>query len=71
MRAAPDAAVAATREWSARLLAPGESLPWTELAPHTCFVMALQTSDPTSAEAAPKAPGGAVLRAHALRADGA
>lgn len=70
MRATPDAALAATHEWSAQLLAPGESLAWTDLAPHTCFVMALQAPDAASAEAAPASPGGAVLRAHALRADG-
>ncbi len=70
MRTTPDAARAATREWSARLLAPGETLPWADLAPHSCFVMALPNPAHAPAEAAPKATGGAVLHAHALRADG-
>ncbi len=70
MHASADAALAATRGWSARLLAPGEVLPWADLAPHCCFVMALPNPGQASLAAVPKATGGAVLHAHALRADG-
>ena len=35
-------ALAATAQWGAQLLRPGQPLNWTTLAAHTCFVIALQ-----------------------------
>ena len=34
-------ALAATAQWGAKLLCPGQLLPWTSLAAHTCFVIPL------------------------------
>jgi cyclic beta-1,2-glucan synthetase len=41
MRANESAALAATVQWGAQLLLPGEVLHWTALAPTSCFVIAL------------------------------
>jgi cyclic beta-1,2-glucan synthetase len=41
VRATPLAALAATAQWSAQLLRPGQPLPWLGLAPATCFVIPL------------------------------
>jgi cyclic beta-1,2-glucan synthetase len=41
LRASPEAAQTATAQWDARLLQPGELLPWTELPVQSCFVIPL------------------------------
>jgi cyclic beta-1,2-glucan synthetase len=41
MRASPASALAATAQWDAALLKPGEVLRWTDLARQTCFVIPL------------------------------
>jgi cyclic beta-1,2-glucan synthetase len=41
MRTTAQTALAATAQWHANLLLPGELLHWTELAPQTCFVIPL------------------------------
>ena len=41
MRATALAALEATTQWNARLLAPRQLLSWTDLADHTCFVIPL------------------------------
>jgi cyclic beta-1,2-glucan synthetase len=41
IRASASAALEETAAWQATLLLPGQILEWTDLAPHTCFVVAL------------------------------
>jgi cyclic beta-1,2-glucan synthetase len=41
MRATPEAALQATAHWEAKLLLPGDILPWTDLPPHSCWVIPL------------------------------
>ncbi len=41
LRASPAEALAATAEAGATVLRPGETLRWSELPPHTCFVIPL------------------------------
>ena len=41
VRASTRPALAATAQWGAELLRPGQPLQWSGLAPHTCFVVPL------------------------------
>ena len=50
LRASPADALAATAEAGATVLRPGETLRWSELPPHTCFVIPLLEVAETSAD---------------------
>ena len=56
-RASPSAALAATAQWGAQLLRPGQPLHWLALAPHSCFVIPLWGEDETAAPVEPGATG--------------